>query len=151
MARLLFDTNVVLDVLLNRQPWVAEASRLWKATDEGGIVGYIVASSLTDIFYVARRLAGLDTAHRAVQVCLDAFEICPVDRSALEQAAAFPGDDFEDNVQIACASHLALDGIVTRDPQGFMSSPLPVLTPLEAIARFGLAAPGSVIASRSDE
>jgi len=141
MARMLFDTNVVLDVLLNRPPWAAEAIRLWRANEAGAIVGYVTASSLTDIFYVACRIGGRDTAHRAVRVCLDAFEICPVDRRALEQAAALPGNDFEDNLQMVCASQMALDAIVTRDVQGFNSSPVPVLTPAEAIARFGLSLP----------
>lgn len=54
--RVLLDTNVVLDVLLKRQPFVEQASALWQACDEGQLVGYITASSLTDIFYIARRI-----------------------------------------------------------------------------------------------
>lgn len=65
---LFFDTNVILDVLLNREPWVKEASALWKANDEGLLTGYMAASSFTDIFYVARRLAGLDSARTAVRL-----------------------------------------------------------------------------------
>ena len=135
MRRLLFDTNIVLDVLLNREPWVADAGRLWEANDDGRIAVYVTASSLTDRFYVARRISGLDTAHTAVRIGLDAFEICPVDRSILEQAAALPGDDSEDNLQIACASVSRLDAIVTRNPQDFEASAVPVLTPAEAAAQ----------------
>ena len=133
--RILFDTNIVLDVLLRREPWVAEAGRLWQANDDGQIVGYITVTSLTDIFYIAHRISGLDTAHQAVRVCLDGFEICPVDRSTLEQAAALPGNDFEDNLQIACASLLGLDAIATRNPQDFTAATVPVLTLSEALAR----------------
>ncbi|HLB46163.1 MAG TPA: PIN domain-containing protein [Anaerolineales bacterium] len=94
--RVLLDTNVVLDVLLRRDPWLKEA--LWQANDDSRLVGYISASTLTDIFYVARKLAGLDAARRAVRICLDAFEICPIDRSTLELAAALSGADFKDNL-----------------------------------------------------
>jgi len=50
----LFDTNVILDVLLNREPWVRESSALWRANDEGRVVGYAVASTFTDIFYICK-------------------------------------------------------------------------------------------------
>ena len=70
---ILFDINVVLDVLLNRKPWVTEAAAVWRAKDEGQIVGYILASAMTDIFYIARRLAGLEIARTTVRTCLEAF------------------------------------------------------------------------------
>lgn len=73
---ILFDINVVLDVLLNRKPWVTEAAAIWRANDEGQIVGYILAFAMTDIFYIARRLAELEIARTTVRTCLEAFEIC---------------------------------------------------------------------------
>ena len=131
----LLDTNVVLDVLLNRQPWVSEAAAIWQANDVGQIDAYLVATTLTNIFYVARRLTNMDTARAAVRTCLEAFEICVVDRLALEQAEKLSGGDFEDNLQIACASQAGLDAIVTRDPTGFQTSAVLVLTPTELLLR----------------
>ena len=128
---LLFDTNVILDVLLNRSPWVTDAQKVWQACDDGNVAGYVPASALTDIFYIARRVADLTKAHQAVRVCLDTFVICSVNRQTLEHAYALPGNDFEDNVQIACAVHANLDHILTRDPSGFSSSPVPALTPAD--------------------
>ena len=132
---ILFDTNVVLDVLLKREPWVTEAIAVWQANDEGQIVGYILASAITDIFYIARRLAGLEIARTTVRTCLEAFEICAVDRQTLEQAAALPGNDFEDNLQIACASIAGIDAIVTRDKDGFKAATIPVWTPAELLTQ----------------
>ncbi len=133
--RVLFDTNVVLDVLLNRQPWVKESTAVWQASGEGQIVGYIVASTLTDIFYISRRSADLETAHKAIRLCLETFKICVVDRQALEQAEALSGNDFEDKLQIACAHIAGLDAIVTRDSAGFKPATIPVLTPVELLAQ----------------
>jgi len=100
--RVLFDTNIILDVLLDRKPWVEEASALWQARDEGRIIGYVVASVLTDIFYIARHLTDRETARTAVRICL---EICPVDREALEWAESLAGDDFECGAQdVDCRS-----------------------------------------------
>jgi len=44
--RILIDTNVMLDVLLNRDPWVAQSSAVWQANDEGYIVGHITACAI---------------------------------------------------------------------------------------------------------
>ena len=131
--RVLFDTNVVLDVLLDRQPWVIKSQELWQAHDDYRITGYLVASTLTDIFYVIRRAAGFDKAEQAVDLCLQTFEICPVHRAILKQAQALAGRDFEDNVQIACAITTGLDAIVTRNPKGFKHSSVPVLSPQELL------------------
>lgn len=131
--RVLFDTNVVLDVLLSRQPWVQEAASLWQANDERRIVGYLAASSLTDIFYVARRLTDLRTAQQTVRLCLAAFEICPVDRQTLEQAQNLTGGDFEDNVQIASANIARVDAIITRDTGSFVGATMPILAPIDLL------------------
>lgn len=133
--RILLDTNIVLDVLLNREPWVAEATALWQAIDDGRVVGYITASTITDIFYIARRLTNRETAYQAIRTCLDTFEICAVDRQALEQAATLVGQDFEDNLQIACASLADLDAIVTRNIGDFEEAQISILTPLEVLTQ----------------
>jgi hypothetical protein len=64
---------------------------------------------------------------------LSAFEISTVDRQTLEQATALPGNDFEDNVQIACALIDGLDAIVTRNPGDFAAATIPVLTAAELL------------------
>lgn len=133
--RALLDTNVVLDVLLRREPWVMQSGALWQAHDEGRLHGHVMASAMTDIFYVARKLVGLELAYKAVRTCLATFEMCTVDRTALEQALALPGKDMEDNLQIACAQIGRLDAIITRDQTGFTASAVPVLTPAEALGR----------------
>ena len=141
--RVLLDTNMVLDVLLKREPWAAEARAVWKASDDGRITGYILASALTDIFYIARKQGGLEAARTAVHTCLEAFEICAVDRQTLEQAEALPGNDFEDNLQIAGASIAGLDAIVTRNTTDFEGATLLILTPGELSAQLNLVSPQS--------
>jgi predicted nucleic acid-binding protein len=133
MKGVLFDTNVVLDVLLKRSPWDTNAATCWQACDDGKIRGCLAASTLTDIFYIARKQKGLADARAAVRVCLDAFAICVVDRQALESALSLDGNDFEDNLQISCATFANLDIILTRDKGGFTDSTIPVLSPDEFV------------------
>ena len=134
----MLETNVVFDVLLQREPWLAEAQAVWQAVDDERLTAFLPASVLTDIFYVARRLTDGVRARQAVQVCLDAFEIAGVDRSVLERAQILTGADFEGNVQIACAELNQLDAIVTRDPDNYAGSPIPVWSP--AVCRRNLPA-----------
>lgn len=131
--RILLDTNVVLDVLLGREPWQAEASAIWQAVDGGQITAYVPASAITDIYYVARKLTDNVLARQSVQVCLDAFNVGTVDRAVLERAQALSGSDYEDNVQIACAEANGLDAIVTRDPDDYEGSPIAVWSPAQCL------------------
>ena len=82
--RALIDTNVVLDVLLERLPFFDEADAVWEKCDEGVIDGFVSAVTVTAIFYVARKLLGAPQAREAVAICMEAFQIAPIDRHALE-------------------------------------------------------------------
>lgn len=80
----------------------------------------------------------MDAARGAVRLCLDTFAICAVDRLSLEQAIYLPGGDFEDNLQVVCATLAGLDAIITRDKDGFQGSTITVLTPTELLAQLNL-------------
>lgn len=134
--RALLDANVVIDFITRREPWYTEAAAFWQAAKDGSIEGFVAAISVTNIFYIIRRSDGLEHARRAVGQCLVSFGICPVDRATLEAADLLPGKDYEDNVQIACATVAGCDAIVTRDTTGFLGSPVPALAPSDAVARF---------------
>ena len=129
IVRVLLDTNVVLDWLLDRKPWSDEADPLWQARDSGRLIAYIPASVLTDIFYIARHQVGAAAALAGVDRSL-ALEVVPVDKTTLLRARALPGTDFGDNVGIACAEAERLDFIVTRNVADFRHSPVTALDPL---------------------
>lgn len=134
--RVLFDANILLDVLLNRQPWVAESSELWKLNDDDTIHGYIAASTFTDIYYIARRIQDIPTALQAIQICLTAFDVCAVDKLTIVNAYAQPGSDFEDNVLIACAAQSGMDAFVTRNPSDFQHATTSIYTPSDLLSLF---------------
>lgn len=127
--RALIDTNVALDFLLRREPWLTEAAGLIAAHADGSVVGYMPASTITDIFSISRRIVGAEKAFETIDLCLDAFEILAIDRAISDIARSLSGADFADNVQIACAIVHQLDCIITRDMRGFAHAPMPVLTP----------------------
>lgn len=133
--RVLLDTNVILDALLQRAPWVVQANSIWQASQLGRLEAAMTASALTDVYYIARRHSGATQARIVLRACLDDLTILPVDEALLEQAWLIQIADFEDALQVACAVRDNLDAIVTRDPAGFVGSSVPVLSPTDLIAR----------------
>jgi predicted nucleic acid-binding protein len=131
--RILIDTNIVLDFLQEREPFVEDAARLFEKIDLGEIEGFIAATTITNIYYIVRKAAGIEVAENAIIQVLSDLQICTVDRSILEQAIALGFRDFEDAVQYACALAYGVDAIATRDIAGFVGAETPVKLPRELI------------------
>ena len=125
----LIDTNVVLDLLQEREPFVENAARLFERIDAGEIEGFITATTITNIYYIIRKAAGRVVAQDAIAQILSDLNICAVDLNILEQSLALNFEDFEDAVQYACAVVHNLDAIVTRDLSGFVNAEIPVVLP----------------------
>jgi len=123
------DTNVVLDLLLTRDPWFTQAQPMWDARDAGRLFVYLPASVLTDVVYICRKQVGIDKAKRAVETCVRGFTIPTTDRVLMGTALSLPGADFEDDTQIVPAQSAGLDLIVTRNPNDFGGSPIPAIEP----------------------
>lgn len=118
--RVLIDTNIVLDFLQEREPFAENAARLFERIDNREIEGFIAATTITNIYYIVRRAAGVVVAQDAITQILSELNICAVDRDVLEQALALNFQDFEDAVQYVCALVHGVDVIVTRDATGFV-------------------------------
>jgi predicted nucleic acid-binding protein len=127
--RVLIDTNVVLDFLQEREPFVENAARLFERIDTGEIEGFIAATTITNIYYIVRKAAGKVIAKDAIAQILSDLNICAVDLEILEQALVLNFEDFEDAVQYACAVVHNFDAIVTCDASGFVNAEIPVVLP----------------------
>jgi predicted nucleic acid-binding protein len=137
--RVLLDTNVVLDAILQRPPWHKEADAILDAAALGQVSCAATTLSLATVFYVARRSVGTALARAAVRKSLAAYAILPVDKQTFLDADAMTGNDFEDNIVIAAAVAAGLDGIVTRNVADFTLSPIPVWEPAELLRQLATA------------
>jgi predicted nucleic acid-binding protein len=127
--RVLFDSDVVLDLLLDRAPFAADAAALFELHERGRIDGYVPGITIVNVFYVARKLKGMDAARLAVGELLKTFGVCPVDLNVLVDAHRLTFSDYEDAVQHACAEAGGLDTIVTRNLEDYKNAVLPVFSP----------------------
>ncbi len=133
--KILIDTNIVLDLILERQPFVENAILLFEQIERGNLAGYIAATTITNVFYIIRKIEGREVALAAIHRLLIGLQLCAVDRQTIETALSLGLKDFEDSIQLACATLDQLDAIVTRDPKDFSSSNLPIYSPTELLTQ----------------
>jgi len=129
MKRILFDTNVVLDVLLDRQPHADASAAAWSYVENGLVEGLLAAHALTTVRYLVRKEMGAAGTKRILTSILKVFAIAAVDSEVVEEALQSPLSDFEDAVTTAAARLARCELIVTRDPKGFRASTVPCITP----------------------
>lgn len=132
--KVLFDTNVVLDVLLEREPHVGDAARLFALVDNGRVEGVICATTATTIYDIASKSFGRSRAQARVHALLDLFKVASVDGRVLDSALGRDFADFEYAVIHEAARAVGADAIVTGDRDGFVGADLPVLAPVELLA-----------------
>ncbi len=136
--QIMVDTNVVLDVLLNRTAHVNESAAVLKvASDE--VQEFISASAITDIYYIAQKeLKNPSLTKLLIRNLLQIVHVASVSEVDIWAALDSGWDDFEDAVQNFVAEHLRFDCIVTRNTSDYSNSALSVMTPLEFINKFNL-------------
>lgn len=136
MKRVLLDVNTLLDVILRREPFLADALALWTAAEQKRLRAVIPAHGVTTVSYIVRRAQGVAFANGATGKLLTVFGVALVDEKVLAQAQSLSWPDLEDAVCACAAERARCEAIVTRDPGGFVGSSLKVLTPAEAIVEY---------------
>lgn len=131
------DTNVLLDVLLAREPFLVDAQRIWTLSERQTIQGAVSAASFLNVYYIVRRLASRREADRAIRGMRGIFQIVPVDGDVIDSAMESQSADFEYAVQLACAVRAGAVCIITRDERHFAGSALPVMAPDIFLAKLG--------------
>ena len=134
--RVLVDTNVVLDVLLARQPFVAAASELFGLVEHSQIEGLLCATTITTIDYLLIQSIPRSAAHQALRKLLALFEIASVNRAVLEEALKSKVTDFEDAVLDQAGRLAGAEVVVTRNQRDFRHSSLRILGPDEFLSSF---------------
>ena len=134
MKRLLFDVNVILDVLLDRQPFVEGSSAAWAAVERGEAEGLLSAHAVTTLHYLNAKAVGVHEATATTEALLSVFDVAVIDGTVLRSALALHWADFEDAVTVAGARHAKCDAVITRNPRDFKRAPVKILTPAEAVS-----------------
>ncbi|MGA2148722.1 MAG: PIN domain-containing protein [Bryobacteraceae bacterium] len=129
MKRVLFDINVLLDVLLDREPYAEASAAAWALAESGAAEGLLAGHAVTTIHYLLRKELGAAKARHSILAILTVFGVAAVDGAAVREALESPCPDFEDAVTATAGRLADCDYIVTRDAKGFRGSPVRPVTP----------------------
>ena len=129
--KVLLDTNVVLDVLLIREPFAQMAMNLFDAAANKEIEGYLCATTFTTIDYLVAKQQNKHEARALICRLLELFSVAEVNEIVLKKASASAFSDFEDAVLYQAGCYVGVDCIVTRNVKDFKTADLPIYTPME--------------------
>ena len=134
MARWLVDSDVLIDIALDREPHVGSSREAIDLLQQERQQLFIAWHTASNIFYNVRRQANLQVARAFITSLLDFAEVAPTTTDNLRYALTLPLDDFEDAMQVAAARACNARFIVTRNVRDYAQSPIPVLSPADALA-----------------
>lgn len=127
--KIFIDTNILLDVLRSRQPFVNESLSIWALVENEKVEGFISAISFNNIYYILRRTLGNKVAYDALRIIRNTFRIITLDERILNKAIDSQFNDFEDSIQFFSAIHAGAEYIITRNVKDFPKESIPILTP----------------------
>ena len=134
--RVLLDTNVVIDVLMDRQPWCADGREVFRAAADKKFYGCLVSKSIIDIHYLLKRNLHDESKVRYIIASLfELFEILGTEAIDCEKALLSDINDYEDAVLAESAARGLIDCIVTRNKSDFTAAAVEILDPAELLQR----------------
>lgn len=131
MTKVLFDTNIILDIALKRIPYFDNSARLFTFIDNNKITEHVSATTITDIYYLAKSEKGHDKTLEFISNLIEIVEITGVDRDVIEKAIKSEMKDFEYAIQVSTAEFNEIDCVITRNKKDFNKSAIKIFTPKE--------------------
>lgn len=130
---MLIDNNILIDVALNRPPNPRPSRDLISQIERTSTTAFVAWHSVATFYYVVARATDNTNALFYVSWMTDFLIVVPTGTDALRYALSLPMADFEDAMQVAAAQAAGAEHVVTRDISDFTNSPIPAITPDQAL------------------
>jgi predicted nucleic acid-binding protein len=128
--KILVDTNIILDVVLNRQFHYENSAKVWSLVSEKKMTGCISAISINNLHYILLKQKDIDSVGELIDQLLDEFNVIPLTRRIIQEARKIDKRDLEDMIQFISARKSGCDYIVTRNVKDF---PKKEIIPIEPV------------------
>jgi predicted nucleic acid-binding protein len=129
-VKVFVDTNIFIDILLDREPFSADAIRIYKLCEQGLIDGYIAPITVNNIYYICRKAKNLESIKAYLADISRFFTIAPMNSECIIKANTLRMNDYEDALQYAMAMQMTCEYLVTRNVKDFKHiQHLKVVTP----------------------
>ena len=134
---MLIDTDILLDVALDRAPYSIPASELLNLLASSGNGAFVAWHSVSNLYYVLRRSRGDSRARQFIAELFEFISVAETTTDDVLYAASLPMRDFEDAMQVAAARACGASHIVTRNARDYVRSPIPAVDADEALRLLG--------------
>jgi predicted nucleic acid-binding protein len=134
--KVLFDTNVIVDYLVQREPFCRDSREVIFLSAEKKLDGIIGAGSVADVYFICRK--EYQSTEKALNLITDLLKLVTlVDTKAydIHNALTFNMSDFEDAIIAATSLREAAEYIITRNIKDFVLSPIPAITPSDFLKK----------------
>jgi len=122
--KILLDTNIIIDMFEDRQPYSTDAKEILIGVEKGILKGYITANAVADIFYLCKRSRSIEETRAVLKFLLDKLEVISVTHKDCVNAMVTTISDFEDALFVTCSKKERIDYVITRDEKLLISSEL---------------------------
>lgn len=136
MKQVFLDSDVVLDFLTKREPFVLESMHIFEFAARKELKIYVSSLSINNIHYIVSKLESAEKSKKQIRILLNLVEILPVAKSTIEKAFLSDFSDFEDALQNFCAEEGGLNILITRNVRDYKRSQLSIFTPKEFLSDF---------------
>ncbi len=131
--KILVDTDILIDVALDRQPFADDSSLLLDALQAKQIEGYIAWHSISNLYYICSSGKKKQKIKAYINDLTDFLQVAETGTVAIKRALSIKINDFEDAMQIAAAFECGADIIATRNIVHYQKSPIPAHLPKQII------------------
>ncbi|MXW46498.1 MAG: PIN domain-containing protein [Gammaproteobacteria bacterium] len=132
---MLLDTDVLIDLALDRRPHSETAAALLDRIEATGQTAFIAWHTVANFHYLVSPSRGRKSARNFIAELTCFIGVAAGDAEAVRYAASLPMKDFEDAMQVAAARSCGASRIVTRNVRDYQRSPIPAITPAQALSR----------------
>jgi predicted nucleic acid-binding protein len=126
---LLVDTDILIDVALDRRPHAAAAAELLDALERRQVAGFIAWHSVANFHYLVASQQGSSATKAFLLDLLRFVQVAPTSTESVRYAAGLPMRDFEDALQVAAAVACGANTIATRNVRDYAHAPVRATTP----------------------
>jgi len=132
MKKIFLDTNILIDLIADRKPFSKYAIQIFDAAEHDRLELFTSSHSMATTYYLLKKYVEEKKLRGILMGLFDFLTVIPVDADVLKKGLRSRYKNFEDSVQIFCATKIdKLDGIVTRNIKDFKGCEVPVYAPDE--------------------
>ena len=136
MKRIYIDSDILLDIFMQREPFYKPASELLSLIDLKKVLAFTTPLVFSNLFYILRKYKSKPLAIKTLSTLKNLLDIAPVNKNSVDMALNSNFNDFEDALHYFSAIQAKANYIVTRNKKDYKSSDLPVLTAEEFLLLF---------------